>query len=154
MVDVRRFVQWTAQSWVAAGIGLLYLLWRSLVFIIPDSHYMDIRLIVARDAKVGEPVLLEVVRYINANYHAQWHVSVRQELGNSVSTVVCSSDAHQVYKVGPKLPAVRTLDFWTRGRCSTLPEGEYTITTTVEVDGGWLPDRTISYTTPLFKVTP
>jgi hypothetical protein len=95
---------------------------------VPASHWLDIRKVSIYDSVAGEQILLAVDRTVNKEFFGTWFVSVREIKPTGVS-IVCSGEGKSYYKLNSVYPEPLTLKWWSEN-CSTLPPGQYQVTTT------------------------
>lgn len=122
----------------------------------PASDWMEVRSVRVFDARAGEPIRLFVDRAIKSDFVASFSVRVRLERGGT-SEVVCSVDSQPgPYRADARLPDPLTLDWWTHGRCASLPPGVYTVTTTWRIDPppDFIPAKTVTVRSNPFEVKP
>jgi len=119
----------------------------------PASWWMDVRSISVFDSREGEKITLVVDRTISKSFVGTWNVIVRK-MGPEGVTVHCTAGETSNYRSDATLPNPLTLDWWTSGRCSNLPEGRYILTTVWSFPGlGGLTQKTVSVDSNPFIVS-
>ena len=120
----------------------------------PTSWWIEVKTVQVGPAQASRPVPMVVDRVVRRQFTATWYVTVKQwsERG---WTVYCTSYGINSYHPENVLPNELTLDWWTNGRCATLPAGRFNVDTTWVVHGyGPLPSRETHATSNIFEVTP
>ncbi len=142
-----------AERWSVFVIALAWLAYQAVTYLWPASWWMEVPVVRVQDSKVGKPVYVFVDRTIKREFTAQWTAVVRAEDNRTVQ-IVCAADALSDYRPGASMPAKLTLEWWTNGRCPTLPNGRYVLTTLWLIRGNaLLPDKEVKAVSNVFEVT-
>lgn len=114
---------------IALGIALAWLLFLAISYVWPTSYWIEVTSVRVLDGRVGEPIRMLVDRRIHREFHGTWlaHVRVQRLDGDEL---FCPSSGSIYYKRSSQLPPEVTLEWWTEGRCKTLPAGRYVVETT------------------------
>lgn len=121
----------------------------------PSSWWLDVRSINAGPARVGEPIPMRADRTINHAFLGRWTVTVRKWESEGW-IAYCTATGKNDYRSGSELPEKLTLSWWTDGRCKTLDQGRYVISTIWEINplSSFLPDKSVSIDSNIFEVKP
>jgi hypothetical protein len=116
----------------SAFVGLTHIVPRPIL-----SDYFDVAKLTA--VRQGNTALLTVDRTIKQPLHMGFTVRVLAE-GREGWVEHCAMTSGTIlYQPGRSLPDPVTLDWWTWGRCPTLPAGRALIETTWAPEGGLAP---------------
>lgn len=118
----------------------------------PPSWWLTVRHVIAFDTPVKSQVVMSVDRTIHRPFLADWSVIVRQWNGHNW-VVWCAANGGGEYRPDAALPDPVTLAWWSNGRCTTPPEGQYLIATVWTIRGGMLPDKVVRSESNVFRVT-
>ncbi len=119
----------------------------------PAGWWMQIHSLSIRDARLGEPIILDYNRSIRRNFQGEWRVEVwRADRG--MWHAYCNSQGAHGYRANATIPAVTTLEWFVDGkdRCFRLPEGSYKVVVRIDINPDGLLDRSVEYETPAFEV--
>jgi hypothetical protein len=94
----------------------------------PTSFWFEVISITVSDARVGDEIIMNVVRRIKRSFTATWIVTVRKIEQSGVS-VACVSSGTNHYIPDSVLPSPLTLNWWTHPVKCDLPVGRYTLDT-------------------------
>lgn len=150
MTKARSVFNSTAIFWLT----FVWLVFYSLVTFWPIQWWFEARSVFIASSRVGEPVPMVVDRVVKRPFTGIWYVTIRRwEAPGWV--VYCNTTGTSNYGVDSKLPSALTLDWWTAGACTPLPEGRYAIDTTWRIYGtGPLPTKDVRVVSNIFEVTP
>lgn len=117
--------------------------------IVPNSHFMEIKTMIANDTRAGTSPILVVERSINNEFVAEWTVTVREvsEVGLSV---VCVGRGRSHMGSTTLLPNPVSLDWWIGHNTCSLNPGRYRIDTSWEIIGET--NRVIRSNSNIFQV--
>lgn len=129
-------------SWLAARDFVPAWLW----FEVRSVHVADV-------SPFGDPVM-QVDRRIHRRFHGEWHVTVRREIGNTLTTV-CNAGGESEYVPGAVLPETITLSWWMRARpedCRLIRPGLYRVDTRWRISAGPFGVKEVAVTSNTFRV--
>lgn len=120
----------------SAFVGLTHVVPRPIL-----SDYFEVEKLEA--TRAGNSAILDVVRTIKQPIHMGFTVRIMKEDSQGWVEACAMTSGVILYQPGRSLPDPVTLDWWTWGRCPTLPAGKSLIETTWSPEGG-LPPLTIT----------
>ncbi len=130
--------------WLIAYLGVH--LW-------PASFWFEVRTVQVQETLENTPILMVVDREIKRPFVAEWVATVRRVSPTKLEPF-CSGSGRNDYSPVQDMPEVPTLEWWTGGKCPTLPAGDYIVDTvwTVEPSIPFLPYKHIRNTSNLFHI--
>jgi len=138
------------KQWHVAILALWVLVWLG-VNLWPASYWLEVQQIRVFNSVAGQPVLMAVDRVIKREFYATWTVRVRK-IEDGGWLTACAAIGGGEYQPIATLPVGLDLGWWTDGRCQSLPAGQYLANTTWQIEGGFLPDKTISVDSNIFLI--
>jgi hypothetical protein len=122
--------------------------------ILPNAMWMEVRKVFAKNAKVGEPIVMLVDRNVARQFHAQWTVTVRRADKEDSPNfyLVCSGSGQSDYRPDVRFPPQLTLVWWIGHDKCDLPVGAYYIQTSWRFTTLFV-ERTVSFDSNIFMVT-
>jgi hypothetical protein len=130
----------------------MYLLFRITISLWPASWWLDVDRVAVFDSVSGADVIMEVDRTIHRDFVADWSVVVRSHDSGGWK-VWCTARGTSDYRPDAALPDPLTLEWWTDGKCTRPPPGQYLISTIWTVRGrGGLPDKLVQSLSNIFTV--
>ena len=138
--------------YIAAAGWLLFTLVTQLW---PGSFWLEVRSVRVQNGAAGASIVMRVDREIKRPFAAVWTAQVRTVRESGEGYVACTASAYSEYKDGAELPEMLTLDWWTDGRCATLPAGRYMLSTAwrINPNGIW-PSNIVRADSNVFEVKP
>lgn len=131
----------------------LVAVWGMLSFVLPTSLWFQVHSVYIPDAESGDDVQMAVDREIHASFTGEYRVEVRTFSG---STIVCEAHGKVDYSPDANLPDPLGLTWWAFSdpRCGDLPDGEFNVKTTWEVERLWgvIPDGRVVSVSNFFTV--
>lgn len=116
----------------SAFVGLTHVVPRPVL-----SDYFEVEKLEA--VRQGNTAILKVARTIKQPLHMGFTVRVLADGGEGWVEHCAMTSGTILYQPGRALPEPVTLDWWTWGRCPTLPKGAALIETTWTPEGGFEP---------------
>ena len=127
--------------------------WGALSLSLPASFWFTVENVTVLDVETGYNIPMNVTRTIKRPFKGEYHVEVRTFSGY---TIACEAHGQVDYAPSATFPEPLTLTWWgfSDPRCGNLPDGQYNIKTTWEVERlwGWLPDANVVAFSNFFTV--
>lgn len=139
-------IYFAALGWIA--FTLVTQLW-------PASYWFEVRSVRVQNSVAAASIVMKVDREIKRPFDAVWTTQVRTFRPDGEGYVACTASAYSEYKAGADLPQLLTMDWWTDGRCPTLPPGKYMLSTAWRINpSGIWPSKIVRADSNVFEVLP
>lgn len=140
--------------WHLLTAGLVFAVLTVVPVAWPVDYWITVRNVVVEDEKVGALNHMIVDRSILRDFSGVHNASLRIWRNNQWE-VYCSNSVDTAFRVDGVLPVDLNLRYWLGGKCWPLEIGRYSLVTTWTVLGrGFLPDKELVYSSPIFSVLP
>lgn len=121
----------------------------------PQSYWYTLNEAQPLDTPVGEKVLMDVKQTIFHDFHGFWTVEIYKRT-NKGFVKYCTASGENNYNADSVLPEPVTIKWWAPSNAScfgiNLPLGEYYMTTSHTVDMSFVPDKTKTIRSNVFRI--
>lgn len=141
--------------WLLYVAAACWMLFNVITTLWPAAYWFEVRSVEVQDSVAGASIAMSVDREIKRPFDAVWTAQVRTFKSDGTGYVACTASAYSEYKAGAELPKMLTMDWWTDGRCATLPPGRYMLSTAWRINpNGVFPSKIVRIDSNVFEVKP